>query len=235
MTTHSPITHCLANGCRCSNHRSSIATIDSRLKEEIKALLNGEKRRARRALLRRRRHSGSRRRNRRLRRRFARDGALRARPSGDDAGRGRRALHGRNREDSVARQTRADADAEGRVFARPRLSARRIRSVLQREQRSHRRGVRQHVGAGESVVRLGGDVEHRAADRRTPRGKGRKGAVGAGQISRSLHSEPNRRRHAAVERRVCGARRVQVQGADRPESDLSRRRRAGAPGEPARR
>ena len=41
--------------------------------------------------------------NRRLRGRFAGDGALRSRPSGADPGRRRRALHGREREDPVAR------------------------------------------------------------------------------------------------------------------------------------
>jgi quinolinate synthase len=54
----------------------------------------------------------------------------------------------------------------------------------------------------------------------------------ARQTPRSLHPAPDRRRHAAVERRMCRPRGVQIQGADGPQSDLPASRGAGTPRKP---
>ena len=105
---------------------------------------------------------------RRLRRRFARDGAFRARSSRDDAGRLRRSLHGRDGENPVAGQACADARPRCHLLARPRLPARRIRALLRRASRPHGRRLCQHQRGGEGARRLDGDEFVRAADRQSP-------------------------------------------------------------------
>ena len=119
--------------------------------------------RAGRALLRRRRPAGPGPRDRRLRLRLARDGALRPRPPGPDAGRRRRALHGRDGQDPDPGKARADARPRGDLLARPRLPGRRVRRLLRRASRPHRRGLCQHQRGGEGARRLDGDQLVRAA------------------------------------------------------------------------
>ena len=68
-------------------------------------------------------------------------------------------------EDPVARQARADARPRSHLFARPRLSARRLRALLRRPPRAQGRGLCQHQRRGEGARRLDGDQFVRAGDR----------------------------------------------------------------------
>ena len=112
-------------------------------------------------------------------------------------------------------KTRADADAGSDLLARHRLPGRRILRVLRSAPRPHRGGLCQHLGGREGARRLGGDLQHRAADRRKPDGQRRKNSVGARPVSGPLHAARNRRRHAAVGWRVHRARGVQGQATAR--------------------
>ena len=97
--------------------------------------------------------------------RFAGDGALWPRPCGADAGGVGRALHGRDRQDPVARKARADARPGRHLLARPGLPDRRIQRLLRRAPRPHRGGLCQHQRGREGAGRLGGHVELRAGHR----------------------------------------------------------------------
>ena len=145
------------------------------------------------------------------------------------ARRRRRALHGRDGQDPVARQARADARPRRHLLARPRLPGRRVRRLLRRASRSHGRRLCQHQRRGEGARRLDGDELVRAAHRRAPEGAGREDPLGARPPPRPLHPGADRRRHAAVERRLHRARRVQGPRARAAAARASARARAGAP------
>ena len=131
-----------------------------------------------RPLLRGWRAAGPGARNRRLRRRFAGNGALRRQPSRVHPGGGRRAFHGRNRQDPQPAQARADAGRRGHLLAGPGLSRRRVRPLLRRPSRPHRGGLRQHQRRGEGAGRLGRDVLGRTGHRGAPARPRRKDPVG---------------------------------------------------------
>ncbi len=179
------------------------------LKQRIKALLKEKRGGTGRALLRRCRPAGPGRGNRRLRLRFARNGALRPRPPGQDAGGGRRALHGRDRQDPEPGKDRADARPGRHLLARSGLPGRRVRRLLRRPSRPHGGGLREHQRGGQGARRLDGDFLDRSEDRRPPACAGQEDPVGAGQAPGRLHPEADRRRHAAVAGLLPGARRVQ--------------------------
>ncbi len=165
------------------------------------------------ALLRRRRPARPRAGDRRLRVRFARDGALRSRPHGADADRLGRALHGRDRQDPVAAQARADARSRCHLLARPRLPARGLRQVLRRASGPHRGGLCQHQRRREGARRLDGDQFVRAGHRQHLHEQRQEDPVGARSAPGPLRAAADRRRHAVVGRRLHRARRVQGRGA----------------------
>ncbi len=76
-----------------------------------------------------------------------------------------RALHGRDRQDPVAGQARADARSRRHLLARPGLPAGRLRRVLRRAPRSPGGRLRQHQRGGEGARRLDGHQLVRAGHR----------------------------------------------------------------------
>ena len=146
---------------------------------------------------------------------------------------GRRALHGRDREDAESRKDRADPGPEGRLLARRVDHGGRRAAAARAPSRRADRDLRQHLGRGEGRERHLLHLGQREEDRR---GAGRAEASSCSRTSTSrATSRPRPRSRSSPGRAIA-----RCTSASPPEDirsaarEPSRRHRAGASGMPAR-